>query len=112
MRLVSSKAEQTDNANVVRVGLAVDETTYYAALVDTQTNKCYVEELGLASKNMGYQGVYRQIKNEREWQVVYRFFRLCGVFDKFLHGKEWYWSGMNEVDSVPVWFKDQFQGDK
>ena len=101
MKIVNSSTEQTDNKDVIRVGLAIDSKVYYAALVDTKTHKCYVEEVGLSGMKTGYQGVYRKIDDEECWRRVYAFFNAAGVFDRFLKGRNWYWDRKNGRDNIP-----------
>ncbi len=112
MRIFDTSIKETDNKNVVSVGLAEDNKIFYAALVDLTSKKCYVEEVGLTGAKSGFTGIYRKIDNEEEWQRIYNMFNKAGVFDKFLKGANYHWDKKNGHSNVPGWFKDKFIGHK
>lgn len=110
MKLVDVNFRNLDeNPNILCVGLAVDSDVYYAALVDTTTYLCYVEEVGLTPAKTGFNGIYRKIENGEVWNYVYNFFVKAGAFDKYLKGKNWRWVEKNGKAQIPKWFTEKVQ---
>ena len=111
MKLVNTDTKQPDpeRPNMVCVGLAIDSSIYYAALVDMRTKKNYVEEVGISPAGTMFTGVFRQIDDDQAWKRVSEFFNKAGVFENFYKGSNWRWAKKDNESIIPDWFTKRYR---
>ena len=106
-KLVSNKPEPIPNSPLVRVGLAVSSSKYYAAAVDPITKKNYALYANITSQGPKFGTTYKDIIDNSEHNAVSTFFLKSGVFEEFYNALNWIWSRMDGQDDIPPWFKNR-----
>ena len=114
-KLVSERPEPVPRSEgLIRVGLATGGGSYYAALTDPVTRKCYILKAEINQANPKKDILYKEIEDFKEWNVASIFFRKVGVFELFYNGSNWVFPRKPNPDKksgkdvIPPWFKDRF----
>jgi len=91
MKMVSKTPQQIDKSHMWVVAIAQDSGKYYGAIVDPNTLKCYVEEMGVGVSKEDVKGYFLHIYNDQEWRAAMDFFEKNHVFSQFLEGRNMIW---------------------
>jgi hypothetical protein len=95
MKMVNKVPRRIDNSRMWLIAVAQDSGKYYGAIVDPNTYKCYVEEMGVRMRKENLVGEFIRVpvgQNDEEWKTAVNYFEKHQVFAKFLEGRNTVWA--------------------
>jgi len=109
MKLINTDVKKIPKSkSLYSIGMAIDSSIYYVAMVDINSQKNFVEEVSLSPSREKFTGVFREIQDEETWKKVSAFFNAAGLFEQFWKGKNWRWHRENGKEVVPDWFQRKY----